>query len=116
MEEIPFATRYSAETSTLMVFGCVDELSVDAFRRALREATRDYTAGVLVDLNGITFMPSMAIGVLVGAMARAPGTCVEVAEGRPAHLVLKLLGLYDYATTGRRAPGEPSAVRSPSRD
>ncbi len=102
MEETPFGTQFLAESATLVVVGCIDELDVGAFRDALREATVDYTASVVVDLDGVTFMPSMAIGTLLGAMARAPGTRAKVSEGRPARRALELLGLYEYAATGRQ--------------
>ena len=102
MDEIPFDTRFLAESATLVVVGCIDELDVAAFRDALRDATGDYTSGVVVDLDGVTFMPSMAIGTLLGAMARAPGTRARVGEGRPARRALELLGLYEYAATGRQ--------------
>ena len=104
MEEVPFSTLLLTESSTLVVVGCVDELNVTAFRDALREATADDTVPAVVDLNGVTFMPSMAINVLVEAMNHAAGIRVQVAKDRPAHRVLKLVGLYDYMTTGHKAP------------
>ena len=105
MDDIPFDVEYDDASSTLVVRGCVDELNISAFRQALREATKDYTTSVVVDLNEVTFMPSMAIGVLIGAMARAPGTHIHAADNTPAHQVLKLLGLHEYAATGRKVTG-----------
>jgi anti-anti-sigma factor len=102
VEETPFSSQFLAESATLVVAGSIDELDVAAFRDALRDATDDYTRSVVVDLDGVTFMPSMAIGTLLGAMARVPGTRATVTEGRPAREALELLGLYEYAATGRR--------------
>jgi anti-anti-sigma factor len=101
MHDVSFQSRLLAESATLFVFGSLDELNIAAFREALREATEDYTKPAVVDLNGVTFMPSIAIGTLLGAMARAPGTRVVVDDQRPAHQVLEVLGLYEYAVTGR---------------
>jgi anti-anti-sigma factor len=106
MHDAPFKSRFLAETATLVVSGCLDELNVAAFRDALREATEDYTKPVVVDLNDITFMPSLAIGTLLGAMARCPGTRVVVESDKPAHHVLELLGLHEYALVGRRPEHE----------
>jgi anti-anti-sigma factor len=101
MDDVPFDSQFDP----LAVRGSVDELEITTFREALREATRDYTTSVVVDLNGVTFLPSIAIGTLLGAMARAPGTRVQVDDDKPAHHVLKLLGLDEYARTGRAADG-----------
>lgn len=101
MDEEPFHASRDQETGALIVGGAIDELAVADFRQALRDATDDYTAGAVVDLNGVTFMPSVAVGVLLGALARAPGTRVEVGSGTTAHVVLQTLGLDEYAKSGR---------------
>ena len=106
MHDAPFESRFVAETATLIVSGCLDELNIAAFRDALREATEDYTRPVVVDLNEVTFMPSLAIGTLLGARARSPGTRVVVDNDKPAHHVLELLGLHEYALVGRRPERE----------
>jgi anti-anti-sigma factor len=101
MDEEPFHASRDQETGALIVGGAIDELSVADFREALRDATEDYTLGAVVDLNGVTFLPSLAVGVLLGALARAPGTRVEVDRGTAAHMVLQTLGLDEYTKTGR---------------
>jgi anti-anti-sigma factor len=100
-DEEPFAARRDQQTGALLVSGAVDELVVADFRQALREATDDYSKAAVVDLNGVTFLPSTAVGVLLGALARAPGTRVEVDEGTIAHSALAILGLDEYARAGR---------------
>ena len=103
----PYRARYDADTGVLIVGGAIDELTTAQFRDALRDATEEYARPVVVDLEAVTFLPSMAIGTLMGAMARAPGTRAVAPEGCAARMVLDVLGLYDYAVTGR--PRQDSA-------
>jgi len=97
----PYRAEYDADAGVLIVSGAIDELSTGEFRDALRDATEEYARPVVVDLDAVTFLPSMAVGTLLGAMARAPGTRAVAPEGSPARMVLDVLGLYDYAVTGR---------------
>lgn len=104
-DDEPFQAHQDDDSGALIVSGDIDEVSVADFRSALRTATEDFTTAAVVDLNGVTFLPSIAVGVLLGAMARAPGTRVEVAEGTIAHSALSILGLDEYARAGRPATG-----------
>ena len=99
--ELPFAATADPASGRLVVSGDIDELSTPAFRDALRDATDDYTRPVVVDLDAVSLFPSMAVGTLLGAMARSPGTRVVASAGTVARSVLDMLSLYDYAIAGR---------------
>ncbi len=100
-DEAPFRATVTPASNVLVVSGAVDELSIDRFRDSLREATQDYSKSAVIDLMAVTFLPSMAVGVLLGVLAKAPGTRVVLVEGTPAFRALQLLGLVDHVTTGR---------------
>lgn len=100
-ESQPFGASFDADTDVLLVSGAIDETTTADFRAALSEATHEYRTPVVVDLGEVTFFPSMAVGTLMGAMARVPGTKAIAPEDTPARMVLDVLGLYEYASTGR---------------
>lgn len=95
MAETPFDTRFVPELSTLFVRGCVDELRLDDFREALRTSSHDYTVDLIVDLSEVQFLPSMAIGVLVGARKRFEEAGLEIVarHGTIARRVLEICWL-----------------------
>jgi anti-anti-sigma factor len=97
MEETPFDTLFFAESSTLVVLGCIDELHVDAFRERLRAATGDYHRDLVIDLSEAEFIPSVAVGVMVGATkaCRANGATLrlDARSGTIARRVLDICGL-----------------------
>ena len=97
MEEMPFDTMYLVESSTLVVLGCIDELNTEVFREALREASLDYGRDLVVDLSEVEFMPSLAVGVLVGAAKKCAASGarlqVEARKGTIARHVLDICGL-----------------------
>lgn len=78
----------------LALSGDVDELSVQDLRDALREATEGYTTEVTVDLSDVDFLPSMALGVIIGVMKEAPGRLTLAVQKRSiARRVLEVSGL-----------------------
>jgi anti-anti-sigma factor len=97
MDETPFDTMYFAESATLVVLGCIDELHIEAFRERLREASQDYRRDLVLDLSEAEFVPSTAIGVIVGAgkaCARAEATLtLEARKGTIGRRVLEITGL-----------------------
>jgi anti-anti-sigma factor len=97
MEEMPFSTSFLVESSTLVVHGCIDELQTETFREALREASDDYSRDLVVDLSEVEFMPSLAVGVLVGAAKKCAASGrrlhVEARKGTIARHVLDICGL-----------------------
>ena len=92
-----FSSSYDVATGVLSVAGDVDEISGPT----LREAVNEYSAGFSRDLDGdlsdVTFLPSLAIGVLAVAMksARENGTSFELvaSEGSLAQRVLTICAL-----------------------
>ncbi len=64
----------------------------DAVRAAIEDASEHYSRSLRVDLSAVTYLPSVVIGVLFGAMkqAEAAGTEVEVAvaPGTVVHSIL----------------------------
>ncbi|MEO6511087.1 MAG: STAS domain-containing protein [Nocardioides sp.] len=76
----------------LSVAGEVDEESTETLRLAIEEHSLKYTRGITVDLTGATYVPSIAVGVLVraGQAFTDNGADFELAaaEGSLAHRVL----------------------------
>lgn len=91
-----FRATVDPGSNVVVVTGAVDELSLEAFRDSLRDATQNYSTPAVIDFTAVTFLPSMAIGVLLGALARAPGSRVVLVEGTPAFRALQVLGLDEY--------------------
>lgn len=109
MHQQVFRAFHDVGSRVLVVSGSVDELAVDDFREALRAASEGSTRQLMINLDGVTFMPSMAVAVLMGALAAGPpGTKVSASPGTTARQVLELLGLYEFATKDR--PGDGSGV------
>jgi anti-anti-sigma factor len=122
MEETPFETLPIREASTLVVMGCVDEDKVDQLRNTLNLVCADGSGqDVIVDLTQVEFLPSLAIGVLIGAMKRCAaagrGMQLIAPEGTIARRVLDLCVLPvaesrqpSIARTADRPPAGASPV------
>jgi anti-anti-sigma factor len=65
--EVPLAVEFDATTAVLVVSGDVDEESSQTLRLAIEEHSAGCTTGLTVDLTGATYLPSVAIAVLVRA-------------------------------------------------
>ncbi len=65
--EVPLAIEFDETTAVLAVSGDVDEESIETLRAAIEEHSAGYTTGLTVDLTGATYLPSVAVGVLVRA-------------------------------------------------
>jgi anti-anti-sigma factor len=93
MDVRPFSTVVRLGSHTLVVSGSIDEQSVDEFRSALHRYVSG-TPNAIVDLSDVDFLPSMAVGALVGAMKRAEGSLTIVAgDGCVAAKVLAICGI-----------------------
>jgi anti-anti-sigma factor len=78
---LPFTTTYDAAASVLAVSGDVDAESTEQLRQVIEECSHEYRTDLVVDLSGVTFLPSVAIGVLVRVEQSfdAAGTSFELA-------------------------------------
>jgi anti-anti-sigma factor len=65
--EVPLAVEFDDTAAVLAVSGDVDEESIETLRAAIEEHSAGYTTGLTVDLTGATYLPSVAVGVLVRA-------------------------------------------------
>jgi anti-sigma B factor antagonist len=80
----------------LVLRGEVDVTSGPALRDALVDAIGDGGRRVVVDLEGVGFIDSAGLGVLVGGLKRARtggGDLSLVCTGRPVLNVLEITGL-----------------------
>jgi anti-anti-sigma regulatory factor len=92
VDERPFGAALQPD-GTLLVSGSVDELSVDDFRAHLRQCL-EASATPCVDLSDVDFLPSLAVGVLVGALQHDPPELTVVArKGCIAAKVLNVCGI-----------------------
>ena len=86
----------SIDGGVLTVSGAVDEESTEALRQAIEESSgvssEHPRADLEVDLSGVTFLPSVAIGVLVRAeqafSADGANLVLAAKSGSLAHRVL----------------------------
>ena len=101
----PFTTVELDDGRTLAVSGSIDEMVVDDFRWELQRhlvASRD----AVIDLSDVDFLPSMAIGALVGALKHKRGRVTVVARhGSLAARLLTICGLpFEYRSMNGSEP------------
>jgi anti-anti-sigma factor len=65
--EVPLVIEFDATADILAVAGDVDEESTETLRLAIEEHSAGYTTDLTLDLTGATYLPSVAIAVLVRA-------------------------------------------------
>ncbi|MFC7494415.1 MULTISPECIES: STAS domain-containing protein [unclassified Nocardioides] len=97
MEEKPYASAYDASQHVLYVTGSVDEIAGAVFREDLVKHTEQHTKPLTVDLSGVEFFPSLAVGVLAIAMRQSLEADAEIEvrarEGGIAARVLTICAL-----------------------
>jgi anti-anti-sigma factor len=93
-EERPYSAEFDLADARLTVHGEIGELDTADFRRDLLDAVAHTEQTVVVDLSDVDFLPSAAIGVLVGAIKGAAGQIELVAakQSIAGHL-LSICGL-----------------------
>lgn len=69
--ELQIETVRQESTCVLTLSGEVDIYSSPALRNALAAASAEGCSMIVVDLNGVSFIDSSGLGVLVGALRRA---------------------------------------------
>lgn len=92
MPEVPLIVEFDDPAAVLFVSGEIDEESTETLRLAIEKHSLSYTRGITVDLTGATYVPSVAVGVLVRAgqsfAESGAGFELAAAEGSAAHRVL----------------------------
>jgi anti-sigma B factor antagonist len=102
--EMTASTTEVAGTPTLVVEGVLDLASVADLRDALTRLVRDHPQrAVLVDLDGVTAVDDVGLGILLGAAgrARAEGGELEIVCTQKALLGQLALTRLDQAVTVR---------------
>lgn len=89
--------------------GQLDVATAPEFRQALVEAQYGGETHVLVDLNGVEFIDSMGLGVLVGGLKRARTHQCQFVVACDHPRILRVLELTGLAYLLRVVP-EPGAV------
>jgi len=79
--DVPFTFAFDAASGALTVAGDVDEHNAAALREGIEKHSQMYSIGMVLDLSGVTYLPSTAVGVLVRADQEfsAAGTEFELA-------------------------------------
>lgn len=99
VEETPYAATYDSASDVLVVEGTVDELAGPTFREDLAKHSEQHTKPLTVDLSGVEFFPSVAVGVLAVAMRQSREADADITllarEGSIVARVLTVCGL-DY--------------------
>lgn len=67
MPEVPLAVEFDETAAVLAVSGDIDEESSETLRRAIEEHSAGFTTRLTVDLTRATYLPSVAVAVLVRA-------------------------------------------------
>lgn len=97
MDPAALALVFDEASHLLTVTGELDELTAAELRDAIRKHSGDYSHPVVVDLSGVEYLPSAAIGVLAKSMqeAEARGHAVELValDGTVAQRVLQVCAL-----------------------
>nr|WP_228499390.1 STAS domain-containing protein [Nocardioides agariphilus] len=90
--DLPLTSSYDEHTAVLAVSGDVDAGSTETLRLTIEQCSNDYRTSLEVDLTGVTYLPSVAIGMLVRAEQSftAAGATLTLAArtGSPAQRVL----------------------------
>lgn len=93
----PFRAEFDESSSILVVAGEVDEAALTDLEKVVGHVSHDFTRSVIVDLSGVTLLPSSALGVLTVAMKRGgqSGHAVELLarEDSFARRILQITGL-----------------------
>ncbi|HYH58624.1 MAG TPA: STAS domain-containing protein [Thermoleophilaceae bacterium] len=98
----------------LAVFGELDLGTVDPFKLRIELLEREQPERIVIDLRGVTFMDSMALGILVShrLQAQQAGRSFALVEP-PRHIedLFRLTGMQDQFEWVQ-APASPARTRS----
>ena len=94
MDERPFRSVYWAQDHGLVLSGSADETATHELRSALLAAVQsDPSRELTVDLSDVDFLPSIALGVIVGTRKDGHRVRVHADEGTIAFRILTMTGL-----------------------
>ena len=97
MTQRPFTYDLAAAGQTLTLHGEVDESASIELRDLLRAITADLVGDLRINLTDVEFLPSVAIGVLIGARNAAAKNGASVtfaaADGSISRRVLTICGI-----------------------
>jgi len=88
--------RQDDDLGVISLSGEVDIFTAPQFKESLVELLDSGVRRLLVDLSGVTFIDSTALGVLIGGVRRVNGfggTMTIVVATRPVERVLSVTGL-----------------------
>lgn len=93
-----FSSTFDETTGVLMISGdIIDEVSTVALRTALADHSDGFSRDMVVDLSTVTFLPSLAVGVLATAREETLGAGrsfeMVAPDGSVAQRVLKVCAL-----------------------
>jgi anti-anti-sigma factor len=88
----PLLTTFDEDARVLAVSGDTGGESTETLRQLIEAHSLGFSTDLVVDLTGVTYLPSVAIGMLVrvGESCKASGAVLELAAraGSPAQRVL----------------------------
>jgi anti-anti-sigma factor len=92
-----FAVTYDETAQALTVTGELDEETSATLREAVATHTDEFTHPISIDLSGVHYLPSAAVGVLAHAVQQSVGAGQPVelvaAQGTIAQRVLQVCAL-----------------------
>jgi anti-anti-sigma factor len=97
VEDQPYESTYDEGQRLLSVSGTIGETTGPQFREDIETHSDEFTRPLDVDLSGVDFFPSLAVGVLAVALRRSREAGTELGvlarEGSIAARVLTICGL-----------------------
>ena len=88
---------FDEATAVLTLRGEIDESAGVALRENIATTTQNYTRSIAIDLTEVEYFPSLAVGVIARALARAREAGIDLvlraAPGSVAQRVLTVCGL-----------------------
>lgn len=92
-----YSSSFDEGSSTLTVTGEIDEAAGVVLREEISKYSREFSRGLRIDLSGVDYFPSLAVGVLATARRKAAqagvGLGLLAAEGTVAQRVLTICQL-----------------------
>lgn len=95
--QVPSVIVFDATSGVLRVSGDLDELPTAALRTSIQEHSQGYTSRLILDLSGVTYLSSAAVGMLAKARQEFSTTGADLelaaASGSVAQRVLTVCAI-----------------------